>query len=113
MLKRQVDLIEGMGVGVDEIRSIGGGARSPLWLQIKADVLGKSIRTTESEETACLGAAMIGAVGAGYYADLDAAAANMVRLKATITPNPAQRAVYAQAYARYCELYDRLAPMFV
>ncbi len=113
MLKRQVDLIEGMGVSIDEIRSIGGGARSPLWLQIKADALGKTIRTTESEETACLGAAMIGTVGAGYYADLDAAAANMVRLKATITPNPAQRTVYAQAYARYCELYDRLAPMFV
>ena len=112
MLKRQVDLIEGMGLRIDEIRSIGGGARSPLWLQMKADALGKVVRTTESEETACLGAAMLGAVASGHYGDLDAATVNMVRLKDTITPNAAHRSAYEEGYARYCELYDRLAPMF-
>jgi xylulokinase len=112
MLKRQVDLIEGLGVEVGEIRSIGGGARSPLWLRMKADTLGKTVRTVESEETACLGAAMLGAVATGCYAGLDEAATAMVRLKGTIEPDPKHRAAYAEGYARYCELYDRLAPMF-
>ena len=49
--------------------------RSPLWLQIKADVTGKTIRTVQSEETACLGAALLGAVAANCYADLETAAA--------------------------------------
>jgi xylulokinase len=113
MLKRQVDLVEGMGFPVDEMRSIGGGARSPLWLQIKADVLGKPIRTVASEETACLGAALLGAVAAGAYRDLETASAAMVRLALTIEPDAASAAAYRAGFARYCELYDRLSPMFV
>jgi xylulokinase len=113
MLKRQLDLVEGMGFPVTEIRSIGGGARSPLWLQIKADVTGKTIRTVTSEETACLGAALLGAVAAGCYADLEAAAAAMVHLDRIIVPSEIHAAAYAAGYVRYCALYERLAPLFV
>ena len=113
MLKRQLDLVEGMGFPVTEIRSIGGGARSPLWLQIKADVTGKTIRTVQSEETACLGAALLGAVAANCYADLETAAAAMVHLDRTIEPSEIHAAAYAAGYARYCALYEHLAPLFV
>ena len=113
MLKSQLDLVEGMGFPVTEIRSIGGGARSPLWLQIKADVTGKTIRTVTSEETACLGAALLGAVATGCYADLETASVAMVQLDRIIEPSVIHSAAYAAGYARYGELYERLAPLFV
>lgn len=113
MLKRNLDLLEGLGIPVHAIRSLGGGARSPLWLQIKADVLQKPVQTMAVEEAACLGAAMLGAHAVGVYPDLDQAVASMLQTKAVIQPNPAYAAVYQQQYARYVELYDRLAPMFV
>ena len=113
MLKRNLDLLEGLGIPVHAIRSLGGGARSPLWLQIKADVLQKPVQTMAVEEAACLGAAMLGAHAVGVYPDLDQAVASMLQTKAVIQPNPTHAAIYQQQYARYVELYDRLAPMFV
>jgi xylulokinase len=113
MLKKNLDLVEQLGVTVEEVRSMGGGARSDLWLQIKADVLQKPIATVEVEETACLGAALTAAVATGFFASLEAGVSRMVRLRETVEPTQDQREVYRQGYARYLELYDRLAPMFV
>lgn len=112
MLKKNLDLVEEMGVPVGEVRSMGGGARSPFWLKIKADVLQKPVRTLEVEETACLGAALMGATATGYFDTLEEAVARMVRLKGTIEPGTDGLQAYEQGYARYLELYDRLAPMF-
>ena len=112
MLRKNLDLVEGMGVPVSEVRSMGGGARSPLWLKIKADVLQKPVRTLEVEETACLGAALMGATATGHFASLEDAVAQMVRLDKTIEPGTRDLAAYEQGYARYLELYDRLEPMF-
>ena len=61
MLRQDVELVQELGAPVQEIRSIGGGARSPLWLQIKADVLQRPVATLACEEVACLGAAMLAA----------------------------------------------------
>jgi xylulokinase len=112
MLKKNLDLVEGMGVHVSEVRSMGGGARSPLWLKIKADVLQKPVRTLEVEETACLGAALMGATATGYFDSYEGAVAQMVRLDRTIEPGTRDLAAYQHGYAQYVELYDRLAPMF-
>ena len=112
MLRRNLELVEDLGVPIREVRSTGGGARSPLWLQIKADVLQKPVISLATEETALLGAAMLGAVTLGVYPDLDAASARMVRLDQVYQPNPALRDVYDLAYARYLELYQRIEPMF-
>jgi xylulokinase len=112
MLKKNLDLVEQLGVTVEEVRSMGGGARSDLWLQIKADVLQKPIATVEVEETACLGAALTAAVATGFFANLEKGVSQMVRLRETVEPTQDQREVYRQGYARYLELYDRLAPMF-
>jgi xylulokinase len=112
MLKRQVDLVEEMGFPVSEVRSIGGGAASPLWLQIKADVLGKPLRTVEASEPGCLGAAVLGALATGCYGSASQAVTGMVRTKQQIDPERRNAQAYAEAFTRYCELYDRLAPMF-
>ena len=101
-----------MDFPVGEVRSLGGGAASPLWLQIKADVLGKPILTIAAEEPGCLGAAMLGAIAAGYYPTATDAVDAMVSTGRLYEPMLANRDVYDEAFARYCELYERLATFF-
>jgi sugar (pentulose or hexulose) kinase len=113
MLKRDMDLLAELGVSAQGLLSTGGGARSNLWLRIKADVLQLPVATVACEETACLGAAILGAVAVGAYADLEQAVARMARLRGRIEPDPANAEVYHQGYARYAELYERLEPMFI
>jgi xylulokinase len=112
MLKKNLDLVEALGMPVDRVRSTGGGARSRFWLQIKADVLQKPVEAVEVEEAALLGAALLAATATGAFAGLDEGVAQMVRVRESLEPDPAPAAAYADAYARYVELYDRLAPMF-
>ena len=75
--------------------AVGGGASSPLWLQIKADVLGLPIRTIECPQAAVLGAAIYAAVGAGQFADVRAAQAAWHRPGPTYVPDPVRRNMYA------------------
>ena len=112
MLRKNLTLIEGMGVPVGEVRSLGGAARSPLWLQIKADVLQKPIVSLENEETSCLGAALMAAAAAGEFASLEEGTAGMVRVRQHYWPNPANALAYNRSYQAYLELYERLEPMF-
>jgi len=112
MLKKNLDLVEELGVPVGEVRSIGGGARSDLWLQIKADVLQKAVTAVEVEEASLLGAALLGAVATGHVASLAEGVQRMVRTRRVIQPQPENFTAYQQGYSRYIELYDRLATMF-
>ncbi len=108
MLKRNLDLMRALGVEVHEVRSTGGGAKSPLWLQIKADVLGLPVVTLEQEDTAVLGDAILAAVACGVHTNLADACAAMVRLRGRIEPNVVTRAAYDAAFAQYVSVYDRL-----
>lgn len=72
----------------------GGGARSVLWLEIKAAVLDATLVTTECPERACLGAAMLAGAGAGVFSGLDEASQSMVRQKAEYAPSKKLREVY-------------------
>ncbi len=83
LLKENLDYL---GVSCDEIRSMGGGATSPLWLQMKADITGKKITTLENNETACLGSAFLAGLGAGIYSDISECA-KMVQTKKTYIPS--------------------------
>jgi xylulokinase len=112
MLKKILAAVASSGVPVTEIRSMGGGARSDLWLQIKADITGCPIVRMEEEETSTLGAAMLASVACGDYPDAAAAAAAMVRLGRRFEPDRACADAYARGYALYSGLYDALAPVF-
>lgn len=83
LLKESLDYL---GVECDEIRSMGGGATSPLWCQMKADMTGKRIVTLENNETACLGSAFLAGLGAGIYSDISECA-KMVATKKTYIPS--------------------------
>ncbi len=112
-LRDIVDRLGELGLGADEIRVVGGGARSPLWLQMKADVTGHRVRVLASDEATALGAAMLAGVGAGTFADLDEAVGAFTTLDAVaFEPDPATSAAYADAYGRYRGLFDAVEPEF-
>ena len=94
-----------------QIRASGGGTASPLWRQILADVLDAELATVSTTEGAAFGAALLGAVGAGWHPTVEAAAATFVRVSPAASPG-LDSARYAEAHATYRELYPALAPTF-
>jgi sugar (pentulose or hexulose) kinase len=86
------------GQAVDRVVATGGGARSPLWLQINADMLGVPVVTPACAERACLGAAAFAAVAAGYHPNVAHATATMVHPDKVYEPNPSQVARYRQRF---------------
>ncbi|MBU0611428.1 MAG: hypothetical protein KKI08_26345 [Armatimonadetes bacterium] len=93
------------GVNVDRLRVTGGGSRSPLWLQLKADITGKEIVTLNVSESGCLAGAMLGGVATGEYASLHEATEALVREKESYTPDAAKHAQYQELYAIYSQLW--------
>ena len=106
LLRDNVEALRALDCPVGELRSLGGGAKSPLWLQIKADVLNLPIASAACEEATALGAAMLGAVAAGAFASVEEAAGAMVHEGATVEPGE-NVARYEACFRCYKEL-DRL-----
>jgi sugar (pentulose or hexulose) kinase len=113
IVRRNIDAIEGLGIPVKEIRVLGGGARSAVWNQIKADVTGRPVLTMENEEAACLGAAVLAGLGTGVYPSLAQACGKMVKVKARHEPDGVIAGVYAALYENYVGLFDALGGMFL
>jgi xylulokinase len=102
-----VDRLDAMGLAGDEVRIVGGGGRSALWNQIKADVLARPVRRVLSKEGCALGAAMLAGVAAGFFVDVPDAVARTIELDdEQILPNEAGVAVYAEAYDAYRRMFD-------
>lgn len=112
MLRRNLELLAGAGAHAHEVRSHGGGARSALWNQIKADVCGLPIVTLAGEDAAVRGDAMLAGVAVGVFRDLAAAEQALVTTGARFEPDPANRASYDDAYGRYVRLFEALRPEF-
>jgi xylulokinase len=107
-LRDSLELLRSLGVEAETGRVSGGGARSELWLKIVASVLGIPLERTIAEEGAAYGAALLGAVKEGVFADAHEAVAACVRVRDRIDPDPAWQAAYEDGYARYRELYPTL-----
>jgi xylulokinase len=112
MLRRNLELLAGAGAVAAEIRSHGGGSRSTLWNQIKADACGLPVVTLGGDDAAVRGDAMIAGVAAGVFPDLSTASAAMVMIKDRYEPDPVAKAAYEDAYGRYLRLFDALRPLF-
>src|SRR5216683_335495 len=100
--------LQAHGFAVGRLFAGGGGAKSRLWLQIHADVLGRAIHVPRDSEACALGSAMIAAVHSGHFPDLDAAARGMVQIAGIIEPRPENKAAYDAYYARYLATYSAL-----
>jgi len=98
-----------MGLGESEVRVVGGGAASAVWMQIKADVSGRPVRGVLVDEATALGAAMLAGVAVGTFASFSDAADRAVALAPEpFTPEPANARLYDEAYGRYCRLFDEV-----
>lgn len=110
-LRDSLELMRALGLSFDEVRASGGGARSPLWRQILADVFATEIATVNVTEGAAYGAALLAGVGAGVYSNVAEACQQAIRWTDRVTPGPAVP-VYEDFYPRYRALYPALKSEF-
>lgn len=111
---RGLETIENVtGEHIDTLVTIGGGARSRLWRQIFADATGKDVQVSTTVEASCLGAAMVAAAGAGWFASIGEASRAMRGADRELQrPDPAAHARYRDLSAIYGELYPALQRSF-
>ena len=107
-LRINLDLLREGGVAIDELRAIGGGARSDLWLQLKADVTGIPVVAPAVTDAACWGAALLAGAGIGCFAGVAEAASASPSLTRRFEPDRERSARYAERYTLYRELYPTL-----
>ncbi len=112
-LRDCLEIIRSLNLSIDRMILSGGGARSPLWQQILADVLQQPLYHTETREQAALGAILCAQVACGEYADLHQACAAVVRLSPDcIAPDPRNQAVYNDSYEIYRRAYKSNEVLF-
>ena len=111
-LKDTFTIFEEMKIPVTSIRLGGGGARSPLWRQIQADVYRHEVEIVAAEEGAAYGAAILAATGAGAWASVDEACDNVVRVAARIAVDPLGSRTMQHAYTTYRRIYPALHQVF-
>lgn len=111
-LKDTFTILEEIGVPAQRIRLGGGGARSPLWRQIQADVYAHEVETVAAEEGAAYGAAILAGVGAGCWASVDQACDAVVRVAARLGPEATASSLLQQQYVVYRRIYPALQSIF-
>lgn len=111
-LRDSLELMRDLGIDVSQLRASGGGARSPFWRQMLADVFGAEIVTVNAEEGAAYGAALLAGVGGGVFKDVPEACRTAIQVTGKAEPDQATAAVYQDFYPRYRALYPALASEF-
>ncbi len=111
-LKDTFTIFDEIGVPVQKIRLGGGGARSPLWQQIQADVYNHEIETLQAEEGAAYGAAILAGVGAKCWDSVDQAADAVVRVAKRVPANKENSAKLQRNYQTYRRIYPALHSIF-
>jgi len=110
LLKKNIDFIEQTQNVSGAIISTGGGAKSAVWSQMKADITGRIIAIPENEETCCLGAALMGAVSERLFPDFETAIKQCVRIKKEYFPQ--KNPVYIKKQLQFNALYEALLPIY-
>ncbi len=106
-----LDIIEELGISVNSVRASGGGAKSPFWRRVLANVLHKRLATLESQEGSAYGAALLAMVGSGEFADVPEACRATIREAESVTPD-VDAAFYERGHRVYTSLYPALQPAF-
>jgi len=111
-LRDCLEIIEERGVGVKQVRASGGGARSPFWRQMQADVFGKTVVSMAADEGPGYGVALLAAVGAGEFKDVPEACEATVKTTGQTKPVAAARKAYDNGFPVYQSLYRSLRGEF-
>lgn len=107
-IRDSVEIARAQGIAIGRSRVCGGGAKSPLWRQILANVLGIPLELPQTEQGPGYGGAMLAAVGCGAYPDVAACAKALTSVKTVTEPDPALTAAYEEKYNRWRQLYPAL-----
>ncbi len=111
-MRDSLEIMRGMGIPVGEIRASGGGARSPFWRQMFADVSGAPIVTLNVDEGPAFGAALLAMVAAGEHPSVQEACAATIRVTQRIDPDRASAEKYEDWYGVYRAMYPALSAQF-
>ena len=101
-----------LGIKIERTKICGGGAKSPLWKKIIANVLGIKVDVLETEEGPSLGGAMLAAVACGEYENVEAAAAKIVKVVDTVEPDAELTAKYEARYQQFKQIYPACKELF-
>jgi xylulokinase len=107
-MKLNLELLRNAGIPVERLRAIGGGAKSPVWLRIKADIYGMPVETLSVSEAACFGAALLGRKAKEDIKDFGALVDDLVRVREVYEPDPERAKIYEERFAVYRRLYPAL-----
>lgn len=110
---RNLEAITDMGLSIRQIRTMGGGSKSDIWNQIKADITGRELHITGySQDTACLGAAILAGVAIGAFRDIPTAVDSMVHITKIYYPNLENHKIYKKQYQKFKTLFSLLSELF-
>jgi len=112
MLRKDLEIFSDNNIKIKSIISMGGGAKSAIWNQIKTDITGLELIIPENTETALLGAAIIAGVGIGTYKSYDQAIKDIVKVEHKYKPNPGNKNIYGASYKKYNDLYSKVKGLF-
>lgn len=111
-LRDSLEVAKSLGIHIERTKICGGGAKSPLWRKIIANVLNIKVDVLQNEEGPAMGGAMLAAVACGEYASVEEAAEKLVKVVDTVEPDPVIAAKYETRYAQFKEIYPALKPVF-
>ena len=112
LLRSNIEVLIDIGVPVNEIISLGGGSKSDLWCQIKADIMGKKIIKPEFEEASSLGLAILSGLAIGKFKNLDDSIRRFVKIKKVFVPDEKNKKKYDLLYNKFKNIYFKLKEEF-
>ena len=111
-LRDSLEVAKNLGIRIERTKICGGGAKSPLWKRIIANVMDMKVDIIESEEGPALGGAMLAAVGCGEYTDVKTIAEKVVKVAGTVEPEPELVRKYEERYQKFREIYPAVRGIF-
>jgi xylulokinase len=111
-MRDSMHIMRELGLEIEQIRATGGGAKSPFWRQMQADIYGAPVVTVNNSEGPAFGAALMGGVAAGVYSDLAEASDELVKVESTVDPDRDRASQYEDWYHRFRSLYPALKGEF-
>ena len=111
-LRDSLEVARSLGINIERTKICGGGAKSPLWKRMIANIMNLKVDVIESEEGPALGGAMLAAVACGEYASVEEAAEKIVKIVRTVEPEADLVAKYEERYQQFKKIYPACKPVF-
>ena len=111
-IRDSFEVAKSLGIQIERTKICGGGAKSPLWKKIMANVLNIKVDVIESEEGPALGGAMLAAVACGEYKSVEEAASKLVKVVDTVEPDAELAAKYDEKYQKFVKIYPTVKDLF-